>query len=481
MIASIGAIALLSVATLKTEPEVTRIGGTHQIEFETDAGAVRVYLPDDIRPGDRISGTVIAEPGGKSERQIQSNAAILEGMVVEVGTASRKGAGKIGARIPALVTVGILACVLKDSRGGRIGASEVPVFTNANGPEGPPVASTDPAAVLTSIAQSGSLYSAIGRFDGDIGNTSLTMGGTNCPVLAENPRKVVAFVPASTSSGSLPTTLQDGTVKTTGTVNCIKVELSAARTSIRRGESMAVSARISGLGGIPAEEFPIPFEWRNLTPAVISFPGGATIKTEMIGQSSATGGFIDLGLTIQGIGAGEFGLSGTVFCDFKHDQKMAMPAGMLNAWIRRIRTDYEAELKEKQGKDEFKQRCELLSRVINFLKNASFSNNDPNVTKAATLRAVDHALNTMDMFDTAKTLLSAAADMLGYSSVPMPNVITALKGLKALNVVKDVAKLDKAIELAEKAEKLQDAAAKAKAVKEVLDTVKQVQSGGINR
>lgn len=479
MIASLASIALLSLATLKAEPEVTRRGGTHQIEFQTDAGAVRVYLPDDIRPGDRITGTVIAEPEGKSERQIQANSAILEGLVVEVGTGSRKGSGKVGAQIPALVAVGILTCTLKDSGGRRIGTSEAPIFTNVGGSGGPPIPSTDPAAVLTPIAQTGSLYSSIGRFDGDLGNTSLTVGGTNCPVLAESPRKVTAFVPNTAPIGSQPSTLSDGSTKTTGTVNCIKVELSAPRTTIRRGEAMTVTAKISGLGGIPAEEFPIPFEWRNLTPSVISFPGSMHIRTEMIGQSSASGGSIDLGLTIQGIGAGSFGLSGTVFCDFKHDQKMEMPARMLSAWVRRIRLDYEAELKEKNGKDQFKQRCELLNKVINFLKNVSFSNNDPNATKSATLRSVDHALNTMDMFDTAKTLLSAAADMLGYSDLPMPSVITALKGIKALNAVKDVAKLDKAIELAEKAEKIQDAAAKAKAAKEVLETLRQVQAGGI--
>ena len=36
-------------------------------------GNVKVYLPDDIRPGDVISGRIVTDPLGKNSRQIEKN------------------------------------------------------------------------------------------------------------------------------------------------------------------------------------------------------------------------------------------------------------------------------------------------------------------------------------------------------------------------------------------------------------------------
>ena len=46
--------------------------GLHTATFETPNGRIIVYLPDDVCPGDTISGSVSVDPVGSSER-VQSN------------------------------------------------------------------------------------------------------------------------------------------------------------------------------------------------------------------------------------------------------------------------------------------------------------------------------------------------------------------------------------------------------------------------
>ena len=54
----------------QTKPE----GGIYTVAtFETRQGTVRVNLPGDMAAGDTISGTVIAEPAGKSDKDKQRN------------------------------------------------------------------------------------------------------------------------------------------------------------------------------------------------------------------------------------------------------------------------------------------------------------------------------------------------------------------------------------------------------------------------
>lgn len=50
--------------------KVTTSGGLTTVTFETNPGTVRVILPDDIRAGDTISGTVVNEPKGPTPEEI---------------------------------------------------------------------------------------------------------------------------------------------------------------------------------------------------------------------------------------------------------------------------------------------------------------------------------------------------------------------------------------------------------------------------
>lgn len=50
--------------------------------FSVYYGAVRLYLPEDLRSGDAISGTVVAIPVGSSTEQQVKNLAALRSLVI---------------------------------------------------------------------------------------------------------------------------------------------------------------------------------------------------------------------------------------------------------------------------------------------------------------------------------------------------------------------------------------------------------------
>lgn len=60
---------------------ITSQKGLTTVTFNVPEGKITIYLPDDIRSGDIISGTVSAEPGGKNAKQVQKKGINLPGIL----------------------------------------------------------------------------------------------------------------------------------------------------------------------------------------------------------------------------------------------------------------------------------------------------------------------------------------------------------------------------------------------------------------
>lgn len=58
--------------------DIKTAGGLTVVSFVVNPGTIRVKIPDDIRAGDTISGTVLAEPNGKSKEEQTANQAELK-------------------------------------------------------------------------------------------------------------------------------------------------------------------------------------------------------------------------------------------------------------------------------------------------------------------------------------------------------------------------------------------------------------------
>lgn len=74
-------------ATQSTPAQKTDIktaSGITTVTFFLEPGALAVKLPDDIRAGDTISGTVVAEPKGQTPEERAKNQSVLAGLVLEI-------------------------------------------------------------------------------------------------------------------------------------------------------------------------------------------------------------------------------------------------------------------------------------------------------------------------------------------------------------------------------------------------------------
>src|SRR5712691_10488012 len=78
--------------------------GLRVVTFDNAEGRVIVNLPDDMRAGDTISGTVMAEPKGQTPEERATNTSVLTGCVIEIEP-PKNADGTSNPKVQAQVTV----------------------------------------------------------------------------------------------------------------------------------------------------------------------------------------------------------------------------------------------------------------------------------------------------------------------------------------------------------------------------------------
>ena len=251
---------VLGAATLQS-PTVGTDTGLYTATFDTLNGTVVVYLPDDMRATDTISGTVVVEPRGKDAAERAKNATALNGFVVE-GAGSRSSPGKFKWAIPAAL-VASMPLALRDARGRSVGQTAIPLATG-NTPtlsefQAPP------------FAQSGRPLSCPGPFDGDFQSTAASVGGSPAEVLAESKGQIVLRPAGATGAGEIQIRENDKQFK--APIQTLAVRLTSPKQTLLQNESTEVVCAVSGFGGAPESLFPVPFELQCTTPATAQLQG----------------------------------------------------------------------------------------------------------------------------------------------------------------------------------------------------------------
>lgn len=439
-----------------------------RVTFELAAGKVEVYLPSDMVAGDTISGTVVAEPHGAGE-VFKANEAVLNGIVVEVGDNAptrRKGAASTWA-IPS--TAGrFLTVSLRSGAGNALASAECPLLP-ADVANNPGTYSCDP------IANAGAPLQIRGPFDGDSSTTQARIGDLPLVVLAESPRSVV-MGGAPNNTGKNQIVVSEGQRAATLPCNLVRMTLSADKTSLRVGEKATVTCTINGLEGLDASEYPVPYEIVNESPARVQFLGmSGNVYAAGLPAGAVKNGIATVRLSLVGVAPGNYLLRGVFFGVKLHDVKKVMNAEAFNAWVAGLITAYREKIKKLEAdlaKNPKDKGTELnLSRKRGILNVLEGCKNTGNAELAVSKTLVDKALADDAFFAMAAELITTAADMLGYTSIPMPSVGQLLKGAKALA---GAAKLVKALEAIEKAEKLAEAYEKLSDAKEKLEKVEEL-------
>lgn len=294
-----GPNAIRSQSSMKTE------NGLQRLLFAFPEGRLVVNLPDDVSTGDTISGTVSAEPVGVDAAEKSQNQGVLEGYVIDLGDGNKVNADQprfTWAPIaPAPDTPGkyILRMIqVFDSKKQRIAAINIPIYT------------TPPPAIagftFPSLGQTGRGIFIFGPFDGNSANTGCSIGGVTCNILAESPRKIIVNTP-TTVVGPTTITAGDGKQSASADFRNLKVDLSAPKTSLIKGESTTLTIQVSGLQGITT---PVPVQV--VTTGSVNTSGGNTQTINILpGQIKADGNF-KVNRDITGTQAGGFSVTATV-------------------------------------------------------------------------------------------------------------------------------------------------------------------------
>jgi hypothetical protein len=284
---------VMDSASLRTD------GGLTTVTFNVAAGRLKVFLPDDVRSGDTISGVVITEPAGSDETEKARNAIVLHGLSVFLG--DQKVAPESGPKFtwipkspnPAAPSRYIIRIseILPSQN-----APAVYSTMHTGGPPPPPV------FTIPLIGQNGRPIVITGPFDGNADNTKCTVGGTACRIVAESPRKVVVQIPAEPVG---PTTISIGEDKTTSApFRNIGINLSASKTSLMKGEKTTVGVQVTGLTGITNAVIV-----QLVTTGAVNMDGGNAQAVQISPSQVGPDGKASVTKTITGVEPGPFNVT----------------------------------------------------------------------------------------------------------------------------------------------------------------------------
>lgn len=267
-------------------------------------GTLRVSLPSDVAAGDTISGTVVAEPAGRSDAERRANAATLDGYVVEAGATKTRAAQRAIVFLvpPAATTATIL---VRRSSGEIAGRTDVPVRVQ----QAAPLRQAAPSDFrFPQHAAAGQPFRISGPFSGNVATVSLTVGGRPAEVIAESPRMLVAAPPAA-FAGPGRMRLSESGVSSAAPCRVVSLTLSAPSTRITKGAHVPVHIVVGGLEGLQET---LRVRLVNATPDVVALAGGDAQVLRIRPDEVAAGGQHAQERDLAGLRAGSFSLSATL-------------------------------------------------------------------------------------------------------------------------------------------------------------------------
>lgn len=242
--------------------------------FDTKEGKITVYLPP-LSSTITISGTVYLEPTNKDSSR---NILALQSYRLNLGDqAIPVQRGSFLLNLPADPGPGTISLQLKNSGGQIIKNEQLPV-TKA------PVNSS--GFIIPNYIVSGNAASIKGSFDGKLGNTSVNISGEKVQLLAESPSHLY-FTSTGNHTGPSTVEVKENGKTQTATSNILKLDLSAPKTNLRRGEKTEIHITINGLEGLTV---PVPLKIENTSPSVITLEGGNTQQITVVPRNDAPAG-----------------------------------------------------------------------------------------------------------------------------------------------------------------------------------------------
>jgi len=191
IVIAIFAFVLQTFALEKVKTEIDEVSGLQIIIFETQNGKVNVHLPEEIKAGDMISGTIEVIPTGTDKNTVLNNLDILNKRSIEINNESVLINDKvIKFKLPKSTTGGVTYIVLNDENGEEISRNYITyqnssISINFVQTPSPWEYQTPP------LGKAGIASNIKGPFDGNFGTTSIMIGQTSIRKIAESPRILI--------------------------------------------------------------------------------------------------------------------------------------------------------------------------------------------------------------------------------------------------------------------------------------------------
>ncbi len=258
---------LLVPASITRAQNISSQKGLTTASFPTQYGNVKIYLPDDIRQGETISGTVVAEPKGNKARQTEKNLAGLSKFSVSINgnkfiVSSKPAVFK--CTLPPNITSPVPIDMVDP--GGNRAQLIVPLKT-MNTPE------ISEGCGIPSHALVGEPARISGNFDGDASNTKCSLNNQPTQILAESPRQCIIIV----QSDRGPIRTFDVQVNEKGQQKCsrqmsgVDMHVTTGGLKLRKGQSTFIDVKLTGLQNLPDKAV---LTIVNTTPNVVTMTNG---------------------------------------------------------------------------------------------------------------------------------------------------------------------------------------------------------------
>lgn len=324
--------ARLDAQTVNLTGTVSMEQDTRKVNFNSPKGNINITLPgvlsNSIPGGAMLTGTVVAEPSGSTQKEKDNNLKSLQKMVLKVaGITVPVPEGKNHfsfSQQPILATP--VSVDLADSKGAR-------AVVNLTNPIIPPPPVTSPVQTgQPALFTDQKIYLVDGNIPVYTSNNSSTLfqptdkffvtdgNRTRMPatVVTQSPTQTVLALPPGFQGGMTTISRQAGNRTDQTTVRTVGLSLTSPNTNLRNGQTstltVTIDPKITERDSAEAMQIPVMnIDLRNLSQGVASLSGGNQVVTFPTTPGSASPSAWQATRTITGVTPGTFNMSATLY------------------------------------------------------------------------------------------------------------------------------------------------------------------------
>lgn len=281
--------------------------GLTTILFQLPEGSVSVRLPQDIRPGDQISGQVKLEPAGNNEKQrTRALDALLKRTLKVEDPADPKKVSQALLIKYKEEAAGIqledihLPLIFSIYKSGQLEKSvSMDAFENADS------LLTNECGIPSHI-MCATIFPIKGSFDGDLTNTRCNVSGKPLEIIAESPRQSIINFPEDAKDKQTFSIQENTQPPCIRKISGVDMTLTSGKRSLLSGEQTTLEVRITGLQDLPK---PATLTVTNQSTTIITMSGGEKQVITIQPGSVGTDGIFRQQFTLTGIRRGEYSVN----------------------------------------------------------------------------------------------------------------------------------------------------------------------------